>query len=182
MRPIINSTFVTLDGVFNHMDQWHFEYVDDDSGILAGEQLDASDALLMGRKTYDVYAATWPTRDGDYADRINALKKHVVSTTLQTPQWNNTTVIRDNVIEEVSALKAQDGQSILMHGFGPVAKSLLKAGLLDELHLWYHPALAGVGDSGDQLFTTGLSVGLTHIGTHQLRSGVVVLSYRPKPT
>jgi dihydrofolate reductase len=178
VRSVVNSTFVTLDGVINHMDKWHFAFVDDESGLLAQEQIDASDALLMGRKTYDVYAATWPTRDGEYADSINALRKYVVSTTLQNPGWANTTVLGPDVVDEVRTLKEQDGRNILMHGFGPVAKTLLKEGLLDELHLWYHPAFAGVGDGGDLLFDRGLSVGLTHTGTRSFSSGIVVLSYR----
>lgn len=177
MRPVINSTFVTLDGVVNHMDQWHFDFVDDDSDDLALRQLQASDALLMGRNTYDVYAATWPARDGEYADGINAMRKYVVSTTLTEPTWQNTTVLRGDLLEQVRKLKEEDGAAILMHGFGPVAKSLLGAGLLDELHLWYHPAFAGVGDSGDLLHTDGLSVGLRHLDTRVHSSGVVVLSY-----
>lgn len=185
MRPIINSTFVTLDGVVNHMDQWHFDFVDDDTDDLALRQLHASDALLLGRRTYEIYAATWPGREGEYADGINAIRKYVVSSTLgespAAPAWANTEVISGDLVEQVSALKEQEGQSILMHGFGPVAKTLLGAGLLDELHLWYHPVFAGVGDSGDLLHTDGLSAGLRHVDTRVHRSGVVVLSYDASP-
>ena len=180
MRPIVNSTFVTLDGVINHMEHWHFEYLDDDSAALAHDQLWASDAMLMGRKTYEVYAGAWPTRTDEYSDRINAVTKYVVSTTLTSPKWANTSVISGDLVEGVRSLKQQDGDAILMHGFGPVAKTLLREGLLDELHLWYHPVFAGVGDENDMLFDPGLNIHLEQTGTQTLKSGVVVLSYHAK--
>ena len=180
MRSIIDCTFVTLDGVINHMDVWHFEFVDDESTALAQEQLEASDALLMGRRTYEAYAGAWPTRTGMLADRINAMQKYVASTTLRSPEWTNTTVLDGDLVEQVRQLKAQVGADILIHGFGPVAKTLLRQGLLDELHLWYHPAFAGVGDADDRIFDAGLTTRLTHAGTRELKSGVVVLSYHAR--
>jgi dihydrofolate reductase len=177
MRRIINDTFVTLDGVVNHMEKWHFDYVDDETNEIALDRIRSGDALLMGRHTYDVYASAWPDRAGEYPDRINAMTKYVASTTLTNPTWANTTVISGNVPELVRELKFTDGGSILMHGFGPVAKSLVGAGLLDELHLWYHPALVGLGDANDRLHTEGLYAIFKHIGTRTLKSGVVILSY-----
>ncbi|HZE48097.1 MAG TPA: dihydrofolate reductase family protein, partial [Jatrophihabitantaceae bacterium] len=84
------------------------------------------------------------------------------------------------LVESVRSLKQQDGGAILMHGFGPVAKTLLREGLLDELHLWYHPVFAGVGDEQDMLFDPGLNIHLEQTGTQTLKSGVVVLSYHAK--
>ncbi|MGH9270229.1 MAG: dihydrofolate reductase family protein [Ilumatobacteraceae bacterium] len=178
MRPVVNSTFVTLDGVINHMDRWHFDYVDAESDTMALDQLEAADALLMGRNTYEIYAAVWPQRDDPYAKRINSMRKYVASSQLTNPQWDNTTVIGGDLVDTVADLRAGEGGNLLMHGFGPVAKTLLAAGLLDELHLWYHPALVGIGGPGDVLFTDGLSAELRHIHTRQLGSGVVILSYR----
>jgi dihydrofolate reductase len=178
MRPIVNSTFVSLDGVVNHMEKWHFNYIDAESDMIAYEQLAASDAMLMGRKTFEVYAATWPARHDRYASQINAIHKYVASTTLQSPTWDNTTVIRGGLADAVRALKEQDGKTILMHGFGPVAKSLLREGLLDELHLWYHPVFAGIGDPNDTLLTPGLNIAMQHTNTRTLASGVVLVSYR----
>jgi dihydrofolate reductase len=106
------------------------------------------------------------------------MPKYVASSTLRSLEWHNTTVLDGDLVEQVRQLKAQDGDDILIHGFGPVAKTLLRAGLLDQLHLWYHPAFAGVGDAGDRLFDPGLTARLTHAGTRELKSGVVVLSYR----
>jgi dihydrofolate reductase len=178
MRKIVNSTFVSLDGVVNHMDRWHFDFIDDELETIVLGQLRASDALLMGRNTYDVYAATWPGRDGEVADRINAMAKHVASTTLQTADWANTTIIEGDLVDAVTRLKAEDGKNILMHGYGPVAKALMRAGLLDELCLWVHPVLAGAGTTDDMIWGDDVHVRLTLGDVHRLGSGVVMLTYR----
>jgi dihydrofolate reductase len=178
MGKIVNSTFVSLDSVINHMDRWHFDFVDDESDVFALQQLRDSDALLMGRLTYEVYAKAWPGRDGDYADLINAVPKHVASTTLQAPEWANTTVLNGDLVEAVTELKQNTERNILMHGYGPVAKTLVRHGLLDELDLWVHPVLAGVGTPSDMLISDGLNKRLTLLGAKTLASGVVILSYQ----
>ena len=177
MRRIVNSTFVSLDGVINHMDRWHFDYVDDEQEALALAQLRASDALLMGRHTYDVYASAWPGRDGEYADQINAIAKYVASTTMRTAEWNNTTIIGDDLVAEVTKLKDEDGTNILMHGYGPVAKTLTRNGLLDELCLWVHPVLAGVGTTHDMIWAQDVHARLSLQDVKTLASGVVTLTY-----
>lgn len=178
MRPVINSTFVSLDGVINHMEKWHFDYVDDESDAIALEQVSAGGAIVMGRNTYDIYAAAWPSMQSPVADLLNRMPKYVVSTSITNPTWQNTTVIADDPIGRIRAMREEPGDPILMHGFGPLAKELLREGLLDELHLWVHPVLAGVGEPDDVLLTPGLNVTLTHTGTRPLSSGVVLLSYR----
>jgi dihydrofolate reductase len=175
MGKIVNSTFVSLDGVINYMDRWHFEFVDDQSSDFASQQLRESDVLLMGRNTYEVYASAWPNRDGDYAKRLNAMSKYVASTTLTAPEWENTTVLGDDLVGEVTKLKAD--QDILMHGYGPVAKILVAHGLLDELYLWVHPMLAGVGSGDDLILSEGLNKRLSLLDVKRLDSGVVILSY-----
>ena len=176
MGRIVNSTFVSLDGVINHMDRWHFDFVDGESDNLALRQLEAADSMLMGRKTYEAYAAVWPTRDGEYPDRINELPKYVASTSLAAPEWANTSVISGDLVAAVTELR-QD-HSILMHGYGPVAKMLMREGLIDELHLWVHPVLAGTGGPEDLLLSDGLNRVLGLDDVTKLDSGVVVLSYR----
>jgi len=177
MGKIVNSTFISLDGVINHMDKWHFAFVDDESNAIALEQLRAAPGgLLMGRTTYEVYASAWPGRDDEYAAAINAAPKYVASTTLKAPEWANTTVIAGDVVNEVAKLKAGAGD-LLMHGYGPVAKELTRHGLLDEIHLWVHPMLAGVGGIEDTLLAEGLTRRLKLLGVRQLASGVVLLSY-----
>jgi dihydrofolate reductase len=179
MGTIVNSTFVSLDGVINHMDRWHFDFIDAETDAFALQQLRDSDAMLMGRHTYDVYAGAWPGRDGDYADLINAMTKYVASNTLKTAEWTNTTVLDGDLVDAVTKLKQEPGQNILMHGYGPVAKTLMRHGLLDQLFLWVHPMLAGIGASDDLLLSQGLNTRLTLLDVQRLASGVVILSYRP---
>lgn len=93
MRSVITSTFVSLDGVVNHMDRWHFGHLSEESDALALSQLSDADAVLICRSTYEMYASVWPGRDGAYVDRINAMPKFVASRTLTDPQWSNTTVL-----------------------------------------------------------------------------------------
>ena len=178
MRRIVNSTFVSLDGVINHMDRWHFEFIDDDTEAIALRQLNGCDSLLMGRNTYEAYAGAWPEREGALADRINEVTKYVASSTIQNPTWTNTTVLQGDLSETVAKLKEEPGQDILMHGYGRVAKTLLRDGLLDELCLWVHPMLAGVGTLDDMVFSDGLNKRLEFGDANALASGVVLLTYR----
>jgi dihydrofolate reductase len=178
MRKIVNSTFVSLDGVVNHMERWHFDFVDDESNALALEQLRASDAMLMGRNTYDAYAAVWPERHDEYSDLINAVAKYVASTTMTTADWANTSILAGDLVEEVARIKAADGRNILMHGYGPVARTLVRHGLLDELCLWVRPVLAGVGTVDDMIWGQDVHARFELADTKVLASGVVTLTYR----
>ena len=180
MRRVINSTYVSLDGLIELLDHWHFDYLDDASNKVEWDQLVTSDALLMGRRTYEGFAEVWPSRDGDFADKINGMTKYVASTTLKRPDWANSVVIDGDLAEEVAKLKRQPGQDILMYGFGPVAQTLLQHGLLDEIRLWVHPVFVGAGGPSDMLFREGNSARLRLAGTRPLASGVVVLSYHPQ--
>jgi dihydrofolate reductase len=179
MGRIVNSTFVSLDGVINHMDRWHFDFVDDESNAIALDQLRSSEAMLMGRRTYEIYAGAWRGRDGEYADGINAITKYVVSATLREAGWANTTVLTGDLAKAVTELKRVHDRDILMHGYGPVAKTLVREGLLDELCLWLHPMLAGIGTKDDMLFSDGLNTRLTLLEARTLKSGVILLRYRP---
>jgi dihydrofolate reductase len=179
MRRIINSTYVSLDGVIEHPEQWQFDYLDDTTNQFEADQLAASDALLMGRRTYQGFAEAWPSQNGPSADKINTMAKYVASTTLQQADWANTTVIRGDLVQEVAKLKQQPGNDILMYGFGPVAQTLLAHGLLDELRLWVHPVFIGTGGPSDLLFRQGNSARMTLVDTKPLGLGVVILSYRP---
>jgi dihydrofolate reductase len=182
MAKIINSTFISLDGVINHMDKWHFEFVDDESDAFALDQLRAaSGGLLMGRNTYEACASVWPSRDDEYAATINAARKYVVSGSLTDPGWENTTVIAGDLVTEVGKLKESASGDRLMHGYGPIAKELARYGLLDELHLWLHPMFAGISGARDTILAEGLNTRLELLDVRQLASGVVLLSYNPAP-
>jgi dihydrofolate reductase len=180
MRRIINSTYVTLDGLTEHLERWHFDYIDDDATAFTSELLSKSDALLMGRRTYESFAEAWPPRSGELADKINAMTKYVASSTLEKADWRNSTILDGDLAEAVAKLKQEPGQDILMYGFGPVAETLLKHNLLDELHVWVHPVFAGVGTTGDTLLRDGNSARFELAGTRAFGSGVVVLTYRPE--
>jgi dihydrofolate reductase len=176
MRKLIESTFVTLDGVISSPEKWGSPSWDDEHDKYAHELLWASDALLLGRETYDGFAQAWPTVTGDYADRINSLPKYVASTTLQDTKWN-ATLIRGDVADEVAKLKQQPGQNILKFGTGELDRTLLQHNLVDEYHFWVFPVAVGFGQ---RLFDGIDATYLTLLDTTRFSSGIVVLTYGPK--
>jgi dihydrofolate reductase len=180
MRKIINSTYISLDGVIEDPHLWPAlpESRGDTGNQIQVDLLHACDVVLMGRRTYDVFAPAWQSRSGDpYSDRINTMEKYVVSSTLKDPDWANTTVIDGDVVAEVRRLKEQPGQDIVQYGFGSVSFQLLEAGLLDELRLWVHPQLVGRGGPDDLLFRECTPTVLTLRDTTTLDNGIVILSY-----
>jgi len=180
MRPIINSTYITLDGVVEAPHLWPSlgRGSDERADQIQTDLLLSCDALLMGRHTYDGFAPVWPTRSGDPAsDHINAMPKYVVSTTLKDPEWTNTRVISGDVAAEVERLKAADGENIVQYGFGIVTRLLLERGLLDELRLWFHPLILGRGEPGDLLFGAVPATSFRLVDTTALSNGIVILAY-----
>jgi dihydrofolate reductase len=177
MRKIINSTYISLDGVTERLQDWHFQYHDDQAVAVATRELLASDAVLMGRKTYDGFATVWPGRSDEYSDRMNTIQKYVASTTLENPEWTNTSVLEGGLVAEVGRLKEEPGEDIISFGFGSVARTLLAAGLLDEVHFWVHPIIVGRADPEDLLFRDSAPAQLTLKGSETLDSGLVILSY-----
>jgi DNA-binding MarR family transcriptional regulator/dihydrofolate reductase len=145
MSRLINSTYFTLDGAIENPHLWPSGRHEDD-GRAQEVQLQLlldSDTVLMGRRTYEGFAPVWSAKSGDpYSDKINAMEKLVASTTLADPEWDNTTVISENLVEEVGRRK-ESGEDIVQFGFGPVSRALLDAGLLDELRLWVQIDRAG---------------------------------------
>jgi dihydrofolate reductase len=177
MRRIIVSTYATLDGVIESPQNWSFKYFDEEAGKFAVEQLFASDALLLGRETYQGFAEAWPSRSDDFADRINSMAKYVVSTTLEAPlEWGPATLIKDNVVEEISKLKQQSGQDILIYGTGRLAHTLLQHGLIDEHRLWIIPIIWG---SGRRIFEEMETTALELVEAKTLPSGTVILTHKP---
>jgi dihydrofolate reductase len=180
MAKIINSTYITLDGVVEGPHLWPSlgRPGDERGGRMQVDLLLSCDAVLMGRRTYEGFAPAWPTRSGDpYSDRINAMPKYVVSTTLKDPDWNNTHVFDGDVAARVRQLKEEAAQDIVQYGFGPVSRLLLEHGLLDELRLWVHPLILGRGNPGDLLFGQTPAVGFHLTDTTPLGDGIVVLNY-----
>ncbi len=177
MRKLVESTFMTLDGVVSAPQEWSPPYWDEEHAAYARKLLFAADALLLGRVTYEGFAEAWPARSGDeYTDRINALPKYVASRTLTETTWN-ATIIEGDVAEEVERLKQEPGENILKFGTGELDQELLAHGLIDELHLWVFPVLAGAG----QHLVEGVET--THLQLAEVTtfgSGIVVLEYAPK--
>jgi dihydrofolate reductase len=181
MRKLINSTYITIDGVVEGPHLWPSlgRPGDERAGQIQTDLLLACDALLMGRHTYDGFAEVWPTRSGDpFSDHINTMPKYVVSTTLTDPQWTNTEVIDGDVVAAVTRLKQAPGKDIVQYGYGRVSRLLLEHGLLDELRLWVHPLILGSGGPGDLLFGESPAVGFELADATPLSDGIVVLSYR----
>jgi dihydrofolate reductase len=179
MRSIINSTYITLDGVVRDPQDWpSLGGFSDDGGQVQAALLEQCDAVLMGRHTYDGFAPVWSTRSDPFSDRMNALPKYVVSTTLTDPTWNNTTVIGSDPVGAVRELKQQPGADIVQYGFGVVSHALMAAGLIDELRLWVHPFVVGTGTTEGLLHRAGSSGRFELVDVHRLDSGIVILGYR----
>ncbi|MFD9950287.1 dihydrofolate reductase family protein [Nonomuraea sp. NPDC059023] len=176
MRKLIESTFITLDGVIDGLDVWSMGYIDEDYIAYNGDLLFGASALLLGRETFEGFAGYWPTAEdgGDYADTINKLPKHVASRTLTEAGWN-ATVIEGDVAEAVARLKKEDGGHLLKFGTGELDRALF--GLVDEYHFWVHPVIAGSGQRVlDGIDTTHLE----YVRSTPLPSGVIVHVYAPK--
>ena len=177
MRKLVESTFVTLDGVIDSPQDWSPPYWDDEHLAYASKLLFAADALLLGRATYEGFAEAWPQRSGDaYTDRINEMPKHVASRTLHEATWNST-ILEGDTAEAVAALKEQPGDGLLKFGTGELDRTLLAHDLLDELHLWVFPVLAG---GGGQLIDGIEVTHLTLAETTRFASGIVVNVYSPR--
>ena len=181
MRRVINSTYITLDGIIENPQDWPSgRHQDDGRGQeIQSELLLRCDALLLGRRTYDGFAPVWSAMSGDpFSDHINAMEKWVLSTTLTEPTWNNSEVIATDVAAEIARRKTQDGGDIVQYGWGPVSDLLLEHGLLDELRLWVHPFMLGTGTANDLLFRSARAASFELTATTALASGNVVLTYR----
>jgi dihydrofolate reductase len=179
VRKVVLAEFLSLDGVMEAPEKWSFQFWNDEVAKFKRDELFASDAHLLGRVTYQIFASAWPSRTDEegFADRMNSLPKYVVSTTLKKAEWKNSHLIRENVVEEVSKLKQQPGQDILVAGSATLVQTLIRHDLIDEYHLLVFPVVLG---SGKRLFKDEGKATLKLMETKTFSSGVVLLSYRPK--
>ncbi len=177
MRKLVESTFVTLDGVIGDPQIWGPPYWDEEHSAYAARLLYGADALVLGRATYEAFAQAWPQRSGgEYTDRINEMPKYVASRSLTETTWNASVIDGDGV-EGVAALKADDGGDLLKFGTGEFSAGLLRAGLVDEYHFWVFPVVAGGGQRLlDGLDTTHLRL----LDSTTFASGIVVHVLGPK--
>jgi len=176
---IVVTQFITLDGVVESPQDWSFPYWSDETGKFKFDELLGTDVQLLGRVTYEGFASAWPTMERDeagFADKMNSMPKYVVSTTLKKAEWNNSTIIKSNVVEEVSGLKKQSGGDILVAGSMTLIRTLMDHDLVDEYRLLTYPIVLG---KGKRLFTDGMAASLKLIESKPMGSGVVLLRYEP---
>jgi dihydrofolate reductase len=186
MGRIVVTEFVSLDGViqapgggegFKHAG-WTFEIDRGEEGdkYKLDEALGA-DALLLGRRTYEGFAAAWPSMEGEFADKFNGMPKYVISSTLEAPEWNNSTVLKGDVVEEVSKLRRGPEGDIVVHGSAQLVQTLVENGLVDELRLMVFPVVLG---SGKRLFGDMSDKRRLRLADSQtVGDGVVILTYVP---
>ena len=174
MRKIVASLFISLDGVVEAPQSWHFDWVDDQLQEIISDSMRSTGALLLGRHTYQEFAAHWSTAQGPMAEHFNTITKYVVSDSLTTVDWQNSQLIS---LAGLKAAREGEGRDISVVGSATLVRSLLAADLLDELSLLVHPVVVG---SGARLFPDG-STGrkLTTVSGTTLRSGVLHVVYRP---
>jgi dihydrofolate reductase len=180
MRKIVAALFVSVDGVVESPDQFTAGYMDDEVGEELGAQMAERDTMLLGRQTYEEFAAAWPARGSDnpIAAEMNNTPKLVVSSTLESvDQWQNSTLIKGNPVEELNQLKQQSGRNILIVGSATLAQSLLRDGVADELVLLVFPLVVG---GGKRLFDRGRDrIPLALTDSKVFANGVVKLVYTP---
>lgn len=194
MRKLVVSTFLTLDGVMqapgaNDEDRsqgfqhggWQMPYFDEVAGGAVAEGMASSDGMLLGRKTYEIFAGFWPHQPDDepFAAQMNGFAKFVVSTTLEEPlEWSNSTLLKGNIAEEVTKLKQQPGKNLQVIGSGDLAQSLMQHGLVDEYQLMVHPIVVG---SGKRLFAedSATTMPLKLVNSKTSSSGVLIVTYQP---
>jgi len=178
MRKIIVSEFLTLDGVMESNERWQFPYFSDDLAEFSMKQILALDAILLGRVTYEIFASSWPSRTNNefgIADKLNSVPKFVVSSTLEKAKWNNSTIIKENVAQEISTLKQQPGGDIGITGSATLIQSIMHYNLIDGYRLLVHPIVLG---SGKRLFSDASNTTLKLVETKMFSSGVVLLTYQ----
>ena len=185
MGKVVVSQFVTVDGVMEdpggsegtEHGGWALQISRGPEGDkFKLDEVMASDALLLGRVTYEGFAEAWPSRGGEFADKFNNMPKYVVSTTLEDPEWNNSTVIKGDLAEEVSKLRQEIDGDILVNGSRQLVQSLSDEGLVDEYRLMVFPTVLG---GGKKLFDDGDRTDLELVDSTSVGDGVLILTYRP---
>lgn len=181
MRNIVAAEFLSLDGVMEAPNEWHSHYVNDEMAAAQAAQLAEWDTMLLGRRTYEEFAAVWPGRTsaefGPFADFMNNTPKVVVSKALASASWHNSTVLRDKIAAGLVELKQRPGKTIVVIGSASLVRFLLREGLIDQLQLILDPILVG---SGKRLFDgAGQRTPLKLVDSRALGTGSLVLTYEP---
>jgi dihydrofolate reductase len=176
VRRLVVTQFMSLDGVVEDP-AWTFPYWNDEIARFKGEETSASDALLLGRVTYEGFAAVWPQSEDEGADYFNNVRKYVVSETLEGPlEWNNSRLIKGDVVEQIADLKRRDGEDITVHGSANLVQTLMRHDLVDRYRLLVYPLVVG---GGKRLFGEDTTANLKLLESRSFGSGVVALIYEP---
>lgn len=180
MRKIVAALMMSLDGVVEAPEKWSPPYFNDEVWQVTSKGMAASDAMLLGRRTYEVFAAYWPDKTADdspYADYINSTPKFVVSTTLKSVTWRNSRLITEDIVGQITKLKQQPGKNITIVGSPTLVRSLLQKDLLDQLALLLYPVLVGTGKHVFEDLTAQAPLQL--VESQALSNGVLSLTYEP---
>jgi dihydrofolate reductase len=178
MGKIVSNFFISVDGVVESPEKWHFPYFNDEMGAAVGAGMETTKAFLMGRVLYQQWAAYWPNQGADvpFSSFINGMQKYVVSTTLDEANWQNTEVVSGDVAGELTRIKNETDGDIAMSGSATLVRWLLANGLMDELRLLVHPIAVG---SGQRLFENTPTHPLDLIRHDTFENGVLNLTYVP---
>lgn len=176
---LVATEYLSLDGVFEEPGHWSFPFFNDEAGQFKWRELQASDALLLGRRTYEGFAAAWPTMTGtgEFGEKMNSMTKYVVASRLDTPEWTGSKLIKGNVADEVRKLKKGPGQDLLLAGSAQLFNSLMREKLIDLYRIMLHPIVLG---KGKRLFADGVDQNALALKeTKTFKSGIVILEYEP---
>jgi dihydrofolate reductase len=179
---LVATEYLSLDGVFEEPGQWSGPFFGEEGGQFKWAELQASDALLLGRKTYEGFAAAWPSMPGtgEFGEKMNSMPKYVVSSSLDKVDWTGSQLIKGNVAEEVSKLKERPGQDLLLSGSAQLFNALMQENLIDVYRFMLHPIVLG---KGRRLFPAGGHERILDLTeTQRFGSGIVVFEYRPAKT
>lgn len=176
---LVATEYVTLDGIFEEPGHWSFPYFDEQAMQFKSDELDATDAQLLGRLTYEGFAKAWPTMEGtgDFGVKMNTMPKYVVSKTLKNPEWSGSVVVSGDVEDEISKLKAKPGRDLLLAGSGRLFNALMVDDLIDVYRFMVHPVILG---QGRKLFTQEARRDLKLVDAKTFSKGIVVLEYEPE--
>jgi dihydrofolate reductase len=177
---LVATEYLSLDGIFEEPGHWSGPFFNEEAAEFKLDELRASDALLLGRRTYEGFAAAWPSMGDDeagFAVKMNSMPKYVVSSTLENPEWSGSRVIKGDVAEEIRKLKQEPGQDLLLSGSAQLFNAMLRADLIDLYRFMLHPIVLG---KGPRLFAEGVDTSTLRLTqTRAFKSGIVILEYQP---
>jgi len=176
---LVATEYLSLDGVFHEPGEWSFPWFNDEAAQFKQDELDATDALLLGRRTYEGFAAAWPTMEGtgDFGVKMNTMPKYVVTSTRYHLDWNGSIVVKGDIAAEIGKLKQKPGKDLLLSGSGQLFNAMMRENLIDLYRLMVHPVVLG---KGERLFEEGgLQKNLVLRTCKSFKSGIVILELEP---